>query len=103
VAPLLRKLDAVARLYSKDMWRFGTPPGTPSELVSRHVWVSPFFEDDVPRLAARIGVGQVLAGSDYPHPEGLAAPVDFLDELGGMSDTDVRKIMRDNFAGLIQP
>jgi predicted TIM-barrel fold metal-dependent hydrolase len=100
VAPLLRKLDAVARLYSKDMWRFGAPPGTPSELARRHVWVSPFFEDDVPRLAARIGVGRVLAGSDYPHPEGLAEPVDFLDEIAGMSDADVRAIMRDNFAGL---
>ena len=83
------------------MWRFGPPPATPSELFRRHVWVSPFYEDDLVALAGCIGASQVLNGSDYPHPEGLARPAEFADGLAGLSDADVRLIMRDNFAGLV--
>jgi predicted TIM-barrel fold metal-dependent hydrolase len=101
VAPLLTKLDHIARLYSKDMWRFGRPPASPSELFRRHVWVSPFYEDDVVGLAKRIGVGHVLAGSDYPHPEGLASPTEFADELAGLDAASVRAIMRENFEALV--
>jgi predicted TIM-barrel fold metal-dependent hydrolase len=101
VAPLLTKLDHIARLYSKDMWRFGAPPETPSDTFRRNVWVAPFFEDDLLALAERIGVDHVLNGSDYPHPEGLAEPAEFADELAGLPAQDVRKIMRENFAALV--
>jgi predicted TIM-barrel fold metal-dependent hydrolase len=100
VAPLLTKLDKLARLYSKDMWRFGAPPLAPSETFRRNVWVAPFYEDDVPALVRTLGAERVLNGSDYPHPEGLAWPVEFIEELGGLSDAQVRRIMRDNFAEL---
>ncbi len=102
VGPLLHKLDHLARLFSKDMWRFGTPPLKPSDTFRQNVWVAPFFEDDVVALAQLIGAGHVLNGSDYPHPEGLAWPAEFVDELPGMSDGDVRRIMRDNLAGLVR-
>ncbi|MFN8642672.1 MAG: amidohydrolase family protein [Candidatus Binatia bacterium] len=101
VAPLLHKLDHLARLFSKDMWRFGTPPLKPSETFRQNVWVSPFFEDDIPALAALIGPAHVLGGSDYPHPEGLLRPVELADELPGMSAEAVRLVMRDNLAGLL--
>jgi predicted TIM-barrel fold metal-dependent hydrolase len=101
VAPLLRKLDHIARLYSKDMWRFGTPRLTPSDTFRQNVWVAPFFEDDVVALAKLTGSGHVLNGSDYPHPEGLAWPAEFVEELDGLPDSDIRKIMRDNFNGLV--
>jgi predicted TIM-barrel fold metal-dependent hydrolase len=101
VAPLMRKLDHIARLYSKDMWRFGTPPAAPSETIRGHVWVAPFYEDDVVGLAGALGAGHVLNGSDYPHPEGLLWPAEFADELVGLGDADVRRIMRDNFAALV--
>ena len=79
VAPLLHKLDHIARLYSKDMWRFGMPPLTPTEMFRQNVWVAPFFEDDIVALAKTIGPQHVLNGSDYPHPEGLAWPIEFLE------------------------
>lgn len=100
VAPLLHKLDHLARLYSKDMWRFGPPPLKPSDSFRQNVWVAPFFEDDVPALARAIGAGHVLGGSDYPHPEGLLWPLEFADELAGLDEGEVRMVMRDNFAGL---
>ena len=102
VAPLLHKLDHLARLYSKDMWRFGVPPATPSDTFRRHVWVAPFYEDDVVGLVNLIGAGHVLAGSDYPHPEGLLRPAEFADELPGVPDADVRRIMRDNLLELMR-
>jgi predicted TIM-barrel fold metal-dependent hydrolase len=101
VAPLLRKLDHLARLFSKDMWRFGTPPLKPSDSFRQNVWVAPFFEDDIVGLARLIGPAHVLSGSDYPHPEGLQWPREFADELEGLDAAAVRLIMRDNLAGLI--
>jgi predicted TIM-barrel fold metal-dependent hydrolase len=35
----------------------------------------------------------ILFGSDYPHPEGLAEPLSFVDELTGLSQGDVELIM----------
>ena len=101
VAPMLTKLDHIALLYSKDMWRFGSPPDTPTNLFRKHVWVSPFFEDDIPMLARRITAEHVLAGSDYPHPEGLASPREFEEELEDLSAAEKRLIMHDNFEELV--
>lgn len=101
VKPLLTKLDHIARLYSKDMWRFGQPPGTPSEMFRNNVWVAPFYEDDVVDLVATIGAGHVLNGSDYPHPEGLLWPIEFVDELEGLGSEEIRMVMRENFEGLV--
>jgi hypothetical protein len=67
------------------------------------VWIAPFFEDDVVGLTRLIGSSQVLNGSDYPHPEGLAKPVEFAEELDGLPDAEVRLIMRENFARLSAP
>jgi predicted TIM-barrel fold metal-dependent hydrolase len=101
VTPLVKKLDAIARLYSKDLWRFGPPDGSPGELFRRNVWVVPFFEDDVVGLTKTLGVEHVLGGSDYPHPEGLLWPSEFADELAGLTPAAVRRIMRENLAALV--
>lgn len=101
VAPLMTKLDHLARLFSKDMWRFGMPPLKPSETFRQNIWVSPFFEDDLVGLARALGPTHVLGGSDYPHPEGLLWPSELTEELDGLPASDVRAIMRDNLAALI--
>jgi len=101
VAPMINKLDHIARLFSKDMWRFGAPPLRPSETFRANVWVTPFYEDDVVALASRISAERVLAGSDYPHPEGLLWPAEFADELEGLSPDATRRILRDNFVELV--
>ena len=101
VPALLRKLDHIARLYSKDMWRFGAPPMKPSDTFRQNIWVTPFFEDDVIGLAKLIGDAHVIAGSDYPHPEGLLWPAEFVDELDGLAPDAQRRILRDNLAGLV--
>ena len=52
-------------------------------------------------LAELIGVDHVLFGSDYPHPEGLAHPPSYVDELAGLPDDTIRKIMGGNLARLM--
>ncbi|GAA0998090.1 amidohydrolase family protein [Acrocarpospora macrocephala] len=71
-------------------------PEDPLDVLRRNVWVSPYYEEDLPMLAQTIGANKILFGSDWPHGEGLSDPVSFTKELTGFSAGDVRKIMRDN-------
>ena len=61
-------------------------PSDPVERIRRHVWVAPYYEDDLERLKHAIGVDHVLFGSDFPHAEGLAVPTDFLHDLKGYDE-----------------
>jgi predicted TIM-barrel fold metal-dependent hydrolase len=79
------------------------PGGDPIDVFRRHVWVAPFYEDDIRDLADSIGVDHVLFGSDWPHAEGLAYPTAFVDDLKGFDDDEVRTIMRDNGRTLVTP
>ena len=73
----------------------------PSETFKRNVWVQANHEEDVRPVIDAIGVDHVLFGSDYPHTEGLANPLSFMNNLNGMSDEDVRKIMGGNLLDLL--
>jgi predicted TIM-barrel fold metal-dependent hydrolase len=77
-------------------------PDDPLDTIRHHVWVAPYFEEDVRKLADTIGVERVLFGSDWPHGEGLAEPLDFLKELHAFDPTEVRKVMRDNAIDLLR-
>ena len=74
----------------------------PVETFRKHIFVAPFYEEPVQELADLIGVTNVLFGSDYPHPEGLAQPIDFLKELDGMKPDDQERIMSTNLKALIE-
>jgi hypothetical protein len=43
----------------------------------------------------------VIFGSDFPHVEGLADPLSYLDELDGLPEQDLRQIMGGNMMGLL--
>ena len=70
-------------------------------MFKRNIHISPFWEEDLGALAELIGVDRVLFGSDYPHPEGLADPASYVDELAGAPEETVRKIMGGNLARLM--
>ncbi len=78
-------------------------PEDPMETFRRHVWISPFYEDDIRALSGTIGVDHVLMGSDWPHAEGLAEPAAYVDDLAGFTDDEIRSVMHDNAAGLVRP
>lgn len=91
--------DAFEHVYGQMPQEFKEPP---TETFRRHCHVAPFYEEPIAELADRIGVTQVLFGSDYPHPEGLADPLTFIDELAGLSPGDQKRVMSDNLKGLLQ-
>jgi predicted TIM-barrel fold metal-dependent hydrolase len=95
VAPLLNTL---ADVYKKMPSEFA---GDPVAALKESIHVSPFWEEDMAELAELIGVDRVLFGSDYPHPEGLADPITYIDALGKLSEEDQAKIMGGNMARLI--
>lgn len=95
VAPLLGSL---ADVYKKMPQDFIEDPVT---VFKRQVHISPFWEEDLGALAELVGVDRVLFGSDYPHPEGLADPASYVDELEGLPEESIRKIMGGNLARLV--
>ena len=74
----------------------------PIDTFRRHVWVAPFYEDDMTQLAELLGVDHMIFGSDYPHAEGLSDPLAFVHDLKGFADDDIHKVMRLNGMSLIQ-
>ncbi len=97
VWPLFKKLK---KAYGQHTYAFAEDP---IETFRRHVWVSPYYEDDLLALRDMIGADHILFGSDFPHAEGLANPVDFVHDLEGFSDDEIRLIMRDNGWALATP
>jgi predicted TIM-barrel fold metal-dependent hydrolase len=103
VAPTLKKLQGLTRLTpNRDTWRFGAPDLRPLDQFRRNVWVAPYPEDDIDSLVTLIGAERVLNGSDFPHPEGLLHPHEFVESLKGFTNSDIRAIMRDNAAELLK-
>ena len=101
VKPLLKAVDKAAALGRQGPMLGGELPAKPSEALAKHLWVSPFPEDDIVELIQLLGPDHVLFGSDYPHPEGLRLPRDFVPLLDGCSDAVKRKVLRSNTAGLL--
>jgi predicted TIM-barrel fold metal-dependent hydrolase len=95
VEPLLKNLADTYKKMPQDF------PENPIEVFRRNIYVSPFWEEDLVALGELIGVDHVLFGSDYPHPEGLADPASYVQQLEGAPEEVVRKIMGGNLARLM--
>lgn len=73
----------------------------PVEVFKRNIFVHPFHEEDPRGLVELIGEDNVIFGSDYPHPEGMADPITFVDDLEGLPHDSVAKIMGGNLSRLM--
>ena len=93
-----RLLDVFERVYRKRPYDFSEHP---SDVFRRHVWINPFHEEDMSQLVELLGADRVMFGSDYPHPEGLAEPVDFVKELSGLPADTTERVMGGNLKELI--
>jgi predicted TIM-barrel fold metal-dependent hydrolase len=76
-------------------------PERPTVTFKRNFWMHPFHEEDVRGLVELLGADHVIFGSDFPHVEGLADPIAYVDELAGLPDDDIAKIMGGNMMGLL--
>jgi predicted TIM-barrel fold metal-dependent hydrolase len=94
--------DWVFHLFEKLTKPYGQVPHLypedPRETFRKHVWVSPFYEDELASLLRLVGVDHILMGSDYPHVEGLADPASYLKDLQNFDYTmeQCQAVMRDN-------
>ncbi|HUE58708.1 MAG TPA: amidohydrolase family protein [Acidimicrobiales bacterium] len=94
--------DWVFHLVEKLTKSWGQTPHAyaedPRETFKRHVWVSPFYEDELGQLRELLGPDHILMGSDYPHAEGIADPASYIKDLRNFNypEPDSRLVMRDN-------
>lgn len=88
------------RLFRGHAQTRGYYQKNPVDQFHEHIWVTPFWEDQLDDLATFIPVERLIFGSDWPHVEGVVRPLDFLETVANFSQADKRKIMRDNTAGL---
>ncbi len=90
LSDLFRKLNHVK---NRSPGYFKEDPG---DLFREHVWINPFWEDDVNEVAHHMGTDRVIFGSDWPHIEGMPQPLDYLKDVAQFDDIAKQKIMRDN-------
>jgi predicted TIM-barrel fold metal-dependent hydrolase len=95
VEPLINNFKDIYKKMPQDFLE------DPVEVMKRNIYVSPFWEEDLVALGELIGVEHVLFGSDFPHPEGLADPASYVEQLSGAPEESVRKIMGGNLARLM--
>lgn len=96
IPDLLHRLDDAANRNP------GVFADHPVETFKAHVWVTPFWEDDIGELVDVVGAERLLLGSDWPHAEGTRQPVDFITEtLAALSDDDIDKVVWANAVELL--
>jgi len=74
----------------------------PAALFREHVWINPFWEDDMEEIIEIMGADRVIYGSDWPHMEGLGHPRDILSEMEDIPLEHQKLVLHDNAAGLNQ-
>ena len=71
----------------------------PVETFRRHIWINPFWEDDVYEVVELMGADRVIFGSDWPHIEGMPNPLDYAMEIkefdAGVAAPDPARQRRD--------
>lgn len=92
VPTLLKKLRKV---YGQMSAAFASDP---VEAFNSHIWVAPFYEDDLGKLKEVMHLDHLLFGSDWPHAEGLKEPRDFAFDLRrhDFSEPEIRTVMAEN-------
>src|SRR5262249_21447600 len=89
--------QSMERIYGQEPSYFAEDP---CETFRRHIWIAPFHEDDIGELRDLVGAENMVAGSDWPHAEGLADPTDYALDLKDLTDKEIRLRMRENALAL---
>lgn len=90
VRRLKRSYGKTPQLYKKD----------PVETLREHVHVAPFYEDDIPSIVGILGEENVLLGSDWPHPEGLSSPREWIKDFKLENEEAGERMFRTNLLRL---
>jgi predicted TIM-barrel fold metal-dependent hydrolase len=95
VRPVLNQLETAYKRMPAE-W-----PEHPVAAFRRNLYIHPFHEEDPIGIVKLLGADHVIFGSDYPHVEGMSDPISYVDELDGLPDEDIRKIMGGNMDRLV--
>ncbi len=95
--------DLFRKLRSLEKKAPGWFGGDPIEVFRQHVWINPFWEDDLDKVVEWMGADRVLFGSDWPHIEGLPSPLDYVVETKNLDPADRRRVLYDNALELAAP
>jgi predicted TIM-barrel fold metal-dependent hydrolase len=74
----------------------------PVAAFKRGVYITPFWEEDFTDIVKTMGADRCAFGSDWPHPEGLQDPITYVDDLAGLPDDEIAKIMGGNLMELMK-
>jgi predicted TIM-barrel fold metal-dependent hydrolase len=97
LAPLMDELSYIYKKMPQDFTE------DPIVTLRRNFYLCPFWEEDYSYFAGLLGEDHILFGSDWPHPEGLAVPRSYIDQLEqeGVPTETIRKFMGGNLARLM--
>ena len=95
VPNLLEHLDHAYSMMPQEY------PEKPSVTFKRNFYMHPFHEENISGLVDLLGPDHVIFGSDFPHVEGMADPITYVDELEGLPADTVAKIMGGNMMRLL--
>jgi predicted TIM-barrel fold metal-dependent hydrolase len=73
------------------------------ETFRRHIWINPFWEDDLQSVIQWMGPDRVIFGSDWPHIEALPEPLDYLVETKDLPNGHRTLVLHDNAVELSVP
>lgn len=94
-------------LYRRLRAAYGKTPQLferdPIETLQEHVWVAPFYEENIDTLRDVHGADRILLSTDWPHPEGLPTPRNAVRDYQVLGEQDMRKALRDNQLALTGP
>ena len=95
--------DLFRKLRSQDKKMPGWFGEDPVDQFRRHVWINPFWEDDLDSVVELMGADRVVFGSNWPHIEGLSHPLDYVTETKALAAADRQRVLHDNAVALATP
>jgi predicted TIM-barrel fold metal-dependent hydrolase len=101
----MRKMDHAYLMGRKAKWsETGRLDRRPSQIFRDHFVVAPYPEENVARVVDEVGIEPIVFGSDFPHGEGLARPIEYVDaQLSKFTPDDQKRIMRDTMEEFLAP
>ena len=91
--------ESLRGVYKKMPYEFAEDP---IEAFRRCVYISPFWEENFTDYVRLVGADRVVFGSDWPHAECMSDPLRFVDDLAGLPQNDIEKIMGGNMLKLLK-
>jgi predicted TIM-barrel fold metal-dependent hydrolase len=96
VRPTFARLDEIYASYARPYF-----DEHPVDQVKRNIKIHLFRDRDPVELTRLVSADAAVFGSDFPHPEGQANPLDFADKLAGLPAADIRKVMGGNLERIL--